>query len=60
MKKSIVKIFTSQGAEVMSIPFDKLQQSDYKIDINHLADGGYFVSIEDENQKTIGSFIKLK
>ena len=60
MKKSMVKIVTSQGAEVMSIPFDKLQQSDYKIDINHLADGGYFVSIEDENQKTIGSFIKLK
>lgn len=59
-KNSTVKIYNTQGAEVYTTTFDKLLQSNFKLDISQLAEGGYFISVEDKAQQSVGTFIKLK
>lgn len=59
-KKTEVKIYNPQGDVVYNTNYEKLLQSGFKLDVSHLADGGYFLSIENEENKSVGTFIKAK
>ncbi len=57
-KKDIsVNIYDTKGALVSAKKMDKVQ-NEIKMDISSLADGGYFVSIEDNENKSVGTFVK--
>ena len=59
-KKSVISIFNTEGKLITSESYEKITNSELKINISQLAAGGYFISIENEERKSVGTFIKLK
>lgn len=57
--KSDVKIYNTKGSMVLQMPLDKILMDDNKIDINTLTEGAYFISIENNTKKTVGTFVKI-
>lgn len=60
LKKSTVTIYNTQGALITSNTIDKITSRDIKIDISKLAAGNYFISIENSDSKSVGTFVKLQ
>ena len=58
--KSVINIYNTQGTIVYSTGLSKVQNQEFKLDVSQLAAGGYFISIENEQTKSVGSFIKVK
>ena len=59
-KKSVLTIYNTQGASVYRTEYDKPLQQEFKIDVSQLALGGYFISVENEQRKSVGTFVKIK
>ena len=59
-KKSVLTIYNTQGASVYRTEYDKPLQQEIKIDVSQLAAGGYFISVENEQRKSVGTFVKIK
>ena len=59
-KKSVISIFNTEGKLITSESYEKITNSELKINISQLVAGGYFISIENEERKSVGTFIKLK
>ena len=57
-QKSVLSIYNTQGTLVYSKNYEKILQPEIKIDIRSMAAGGYFISIENDKMKSVGSFIK--
>jgi hypothetical protein len=59
--KSVINIYNTQGAIVYTTELLRnILQQEFKLDVSQLAAGGYFISIENEQTKSVGSFIKVK
>jgi hypothetical protein len=58
--KSVINIYNTQGAIVYTTAIANILQQEFKLDVSQLAAGGYFISIENEQTKSVGSFIKVK
>ena len=59
-KKSTLSIYNTEGRFISSEIYDKIINSELKIDVSKLAAGGYFISIENDKMKSVGTFIKIK
>ena len=59
-KKFALSIFNTEGKFISSETYDRVMNSELKIDVSKLAAGGYFISIEDEKNKTVGTFVKVR
>jgi hypothetical protein len=57
-KKSSIMIYDAKGATVSTVNYDKITSGELVIDIHQLAPGGYFISIENKEQKLSGTFVK--
>jgi hypothetical protein len=54
------KYLQHTGAIVYTTTIANILQQEFKLDVSQLAAGGYFISIENEQTKSVGSFIKVK
>ncbi len=59
-KKSTLSIFNTEGKFISSETINKITDSELKIDVSKLAAGGYFISIEDDKDKAVGTFVKVR
>lgn len=59
-KKSLISIYNTQGVLVYKNDNNNPANQDIKIDITNLASGGYFISLENEERKSVGTFVKMK
>jgi hypothetical protein len=59
-KKSDVTIYDSKGAVVSTVNYNKITGEELKIDVEKLAAGNYFISIENADNKMTGTFIKMR
>jgi hypothetical protein len=59
-RKSIISIYSVNGSLVYNNTQDKTMHTDLKIDVSQLASGGYFISVENEQRKSVGTFVKIK
>ena len=57
-KKSTLTIFDTKGAVILNTTYDKIPMETLKINISSLPVGGYFISLENNENKSVGTFIK--
>jgi len=58
-KKLNILIYNTNGVLVKSTPLDRITNEEIKIDIHTFPAGGYFINIEDNETKLVGTFVKL-
>lgn len=58
-KKSVVTIFDTKGALVSTLNYNNILNETIKINIQSLPVGSYFISIENNELKSAGTFTKL-
>jgi hypothetical protein len=59
-KKFAVSIFNTEGKFISSEVYDRIMSSELNIDVRKLAAGGYFISVEDDERKSVGTFVKVR
>jgi hypothetical protein len=59
-KSAVISVCNTLGAEVYRSANEKILNQQLNLDISQLASGGYFISIENEENKSVGTFIKVK
>ncbi len=59
-KGILVNIYDTRGAIISSVKYGKITNHEIKTDISSLAEGGYFISIEGGENKSVGTFVKMK
>ncbi|MFN8295041.1 MAG: SGNH/GDSL hydrolase family protein [Chitinophagales bacterium] len=59
-KKSTVSIYNTEGKFISTENNIRIETSELKVDVSKLAAGGYFISIENDENKAVGTFVKVK
>lgn len=57
-KKSTLTIYDVKGAIISTINYDKLSAETVKINLQSFPAGGYFITLENNGNKSVGTFIK--
>jgi hypothetical protein len=57
-KKSTLIIYDTKGAIIFNKVYEKMADENLKLNIESLAAGGYFISFENAENKSVGTFIK--